>query len=288
MKKTILCIGCLLISSIVYSWDEEGKGITVITEGVCAGSNITPEMGQKKAIENARSEAIKQAAGVSVSENVFHNMSETIKDGKSELFDGFSKLCRSTSAGKIITEKILLNTTEIVNNVPLYRVKIEAVVVKENAIADPNFRIEIIMPQDVYYDGGTSGGDKLSFTLRASTSCYFYLFNLLENDSVQLLLPNEYVRNNFYSIEDREREFEKPYKMISFTVHLSPGRTTASEALYAVGLKNNVTFGSLGLRQDEPYYADRNTALTELQSWLVRIPADQRTDAIKIYEIRKR
>jgi hypothetical protein len=277
-----------VITTIILCDIAAQSGEWVEAEGVCNGANITPTEGWKRATEDARAKAIKDVVGVHITEEVYRNISETINEESSSIYDAFSKLSRSNSYGKIVEEEILDRQTLVENDIPVYKVSIRAKVVEDKGNVDPGFTAEIIMQKNVFYDRGRNKSDELKFDIWASKNCYIYLFNILSDDNVLLLIPNEFITNNYYSVDKDIQEFEKGLSNLSFTVGLPPGKDYVIEALYVVALKNkldfisdNLTGGASGII---PTY---QAAIADIQSWMIQVPRDQRTEAIKSFEIRK-
>ena len=144
------------------------------------------------------------------------------------------------------------------------------------------------MSKSVFYVRGPNRSDELTFDIWASKNCYLYLFNILSNDSVSLLIPNSYIRDNYYSVDKEVQEFEKGLSNLSFEVALPPGKDYVIEALYIVAMKNKLDFVSNSLNGSEagiiPGY---QAAIADIQAWMIQVPRDQRTEALKSFEIRK-
>jgi hypothetical protein len=264
------------------------NGVWTETTGICNGANITPEEGWQRAVENARANAIKEVVGVYVTEEVYRNISESTVDETSTIHDTFSKLSRSNSYGRIVEEEILSKQAVVDNDIPVYKVTLRARVVEEKGSTDPGFSVEIIMPKSVFYVRGPGKSDELKFEIWASRNCYIYLFNILSDDTVLLLIPNRYVGNNFYSVEKEVQEFEKELSNLSFEVGLPEGKDNVLEALYVVASKNKIDFVSNDISESSggviPTY---QAAITDIQNWMIQIPRDQRTEFLKSFEIRK-
>lgn len=287
MKNFLIIV--LIIIAISQNFGQSGQWVE--TEGRYIGANVTPEEGQKRALELARSEAIKKAVGVRITEETFRSVSESqIGDKQNDYFDIFSRLGRSTSTGKILEEKYEFQTL-VENNFPVYYVKLNALVAEEKGEPDPNFKVNIFMPREVFYDrGNKQKSDNLEFKIDASEDCYIYLFNILANDSVQLLIPNNYLKDNYFLPANAEQEYEKKIRSMgmSFTVGLPPGKVSQTEALYVVALKEKNDFTSVNLSKDDfsviPTY---KAAITDIMNWLIQINPNKRTEYFKSFEIRK-
>jgi hypothetical protein len=113
---------------------------------------------------------------------------------------------------------------------------------------------------------------------------------LLSSDTVQLILPNNYIRNNLFDNEKKEQDYERDIRQLGmrFTAELPKGFVRVKEALYVIALKDNVEFKSEHFTQEGsntiPTY---KSAMTDIMNWLVQIPVDRRTETFQSYEIRR-
>jgi hypothetical protein len=288
MKKLFYLIGIFLLDC-PFLIAQEGTWIT--TSGRFVGVSVTPEEGKNHALDIARSEAIKQVVGVKVSEELFRNVGELITGKETEeYFDTFSKLSRTTAVGRILKEDVQYTVT-IENEYPVYKASLKAFVAEEKGTPDPAFKAEVTLRNPVLLDrGDPSKNDELHFTIHASCDCYLYIFNLLSNDSVQLILPNRHLRNNLFRVGIQEQNFERDIQAMGmrFIIELPKGVSRTKEALYVVALKDKVEFNATPIGQDENKTSlSYRTAMIDIMNWLVQIPAERRTEAFQSYEIRR-
>ena len=266
------------------------EGTWVETSATCLAVNISVEQAKKKALEDARSEAIKIVAGVNVREEVFRNVSEVITgDNASQFNDLFTKFNRTSSFGKIVEESVEYKV-ELDGDFPRYTAFLKAKVVEEKGKADPSFTSEILLGKNILYDRGRiDKNDKIEFKLRASQDCYLYLFNILSNDSVQMILPNEYIPDNSFRVSLTQQGYESKIKNLglTFPVGLPEGRDNVVEGLMLIALKEKTDFVSPNLSSGGiiPTY---KAAITDIMNWLVGIPLDKRTESFQSFEIRKK
>ena len=259
----------------------------VICEGSCIGENLTPYEARRRALASARIEAIKRVVGLEITEETFRKLSEINTSSKQKVYDSFYRLTNTKSAGRIIKEKILSWHTELLNNIPIYNVKIEATVVIDNSSNDPSFKVNIFLEDDVLI----AGKDELKFKITATQDCFIFLFNLMGNDSVQIVLPNQYVVDNYYQSSEKYQQFEHSFDElgITFPVSLREGINKDYEALYVVALKDKKDALSFPFQNENLQMTlSASRAFTELQSWLINISKDKRTEAINTFEIRSK
>lgn len=274
---------CHSLSGQSGKW-ENGTGVIKI-------SNISPEEARAKALDAARADAIQKAVGVVISEGVLSYQTETTTGELNDYFSSFTKFANQKTSGKITKEKILSDRIENLNGVLSCVVELEAFVENETGEPDPNFTVEILMEKDVYlFRGKNMESDQLEFKIWASADCYIYLFALSATDSVQMLIPNRYMQDIKYIAGSTEQQFERDARKIDlkFTVTLTTGVDRAYEALYIVALKDRIdplVEGNSSLFKNQS--TGTILALTELNKWLVRIPANKRSQNMTKYEIRK-
>lgn len=280
----------LLIVFIVCGTALPQDGTWVETSASCLAVNISVDQAKKKALDDARSEAIKQVVGVRVSEETFRNVSEVITgDNASQFNDLFSKFNRTSSYGKIVEESVIYKS-ELEGDYPRYTAYLRARVVEEKGIPDPAFTAEIVIGNSILYDRGSlDKNDKLMFKLWASTDSYLYLFNILSNDSVQLILPNEFIPDNSFITSKSEQIFEKKIKNtgMTFPVMLPEGKESVTEGLMLIALKEKVDFVSPNLSPGG-IISTYKAAITDIMNWLVGIPLEKRTESFQSFEIRKK
>lgn len=260
-------------------------------DGSCVVANITPEEARERAIINARNEAIKQAVGVQVSEDITRSVTEDMINSESTVYDNFSKLSRSTSFGKIIKEEPLLkDELTLAGNTPVYNVRIKALVVKDEGNPDYGFEVKINMEKDIFFCRRSQPSEEIKFSIWASRDCYIYLFNLMSNDSVQLIIPNQYISiNNKFIAGSEKQQFESDLENygISFSAQLPPGKDLVTEAFYIIALKEKVDFYSDNKETlENGIITTSNAAMTDIQNWLMKIPRNMRTEQLKAFQIR--
>lgn len=253
--------------------------------------NITPEEARSRALELARTDAIQKAVGIIISEGVLSYQTETSFGESNDYFSSFTKFANQNTSGKITSEKIITDKVDNSNGILSHIVELDAFIENESGVPDPNFNLEIIMEKQVYlYHSGSNKGDPLEFKIRANKNCYIYLFSLSSTDSVQLLIPNQYMQNNRYVAGSSDQEYEKDARKmdLKFTVTLPRGVERAYEALYVVALKEKIDPIAIN---NSSLFRNQATgsilALTELNKWLIRVPANIRTQNMTKYEIRK-
>ena len=282
-----------IIAGTVFAQDGEW----VEAEGAFFGANITPAEGKKKAIEDARSEAIKKSVGIRVNQETFGVNFEKLdykNQNKNNSDESFLITSRSSSSGVILDEEIISEEIEIdnISKFPIYHVKLKALVKREEGFVDPGFKIELGLNRDVFYDRGTSGSnDEIEVYIKSTQDCYIYLFCRTEEDELIILFPNERINSNLLlEIGDKE-QFMRVMKNagLNLALGLPPGKDVTSESLYLIATKDRVDFKSLNFTNYGEFKGIRNykTAMIDIMNWLVQIPLNRRTSSMISYEIRK-
>jgi hypothetical protein len=281
--KKIYAVFLINFCIVVNLYAQEVQ--TVIVEGkYVGGQNITPEEGFKKALEDALNTAVEKVCGILVREETIRTLAETSLN--SELIDQFSKLCSITKYGRVVDKEILERRLD--GSSFTYFVKVKAVIVKENDLPDPNFQINLELSKPVFFVDKKGIGEEMNFKITANQDCYLYLFNLMSDDSVKLLLPSQLLPNNFYSSKSKIQEYEKKLEDIKMNVGLTSGKEMLTEGLYLIALKEKVDFKSENFSKDgTDYIPTYKAAIYDIQKWLMEIPNNKRTETLKVYEIRK-
>lgn len=277
----------LILISINLLVAQESTWVT--TEAKINGANITPQKGYELALTSARNEAIKKVVGISITQQTYRNLSEAIADGKSQIFDVFSALSVSNSYGRIIDEEVLEKRVEVIDDIPYYFIKLKARVAEEQGQLDPSFQVKLNTDKDVYYAENKKQGEELVFSVWSNTDCYLHIFNIMANDSVQILLPNNYIQDNSYIVDSAEQVYEKALRNLIISVGVKQDRDISLEALYVVATKKDIPFlPTESYEKIENTILPYETALVDIQKWIIGIPPNMRTEAIVTYEIRRK
>ncbi|MFH1009472.1 MAG: DUF4384 domain-containing protein [Candidatus Latescibacterota bacterium] len=254
--------------------------------------HITPEEAKRQALENARAEAIRYAAGVQVGSVTYDrqvSLSGSAAD-REEIRESFATVSEQTSAGKIVEEKPPRWRTYTINDpksslpIMVYRAYLGAKVAAEKGELDPDFAMTVKLNKDSFRDG-----DEMSMRIQASKDCYLTVLNLAANDTVYVLLPHAYRNDPFISGGQAVEvpNAEERAIGIRYRVHMSEGRDTDTEVIKVIATKKRYEFGK-GLERAGGFsiVPTPRGALIELQRWLVRIPRHERAEAMAIYDIR--
>jgi len=244
-----------------------------VTTYVEIAINMTTEDARKKANNKALKKAIEHHSGSEIS-----SMSSrlTVETDEGITQDWFGSLTTDLTRGIVLEwESISSDRKELSDNIWIYEVTVKAKVGQQKGERDPLFKIETALDRKVYNDG-----DEVNITVTPSMDCYLYVFNISSNDSVYVLLPNQYVENNFarsgtqFHIPDENAR----KKGIKYTVGLLPGKKKDTERVKILALKHSQ--GNYGMT-----LGNYKMALKKLQYFLVDLPRDEVVESNIIYSI---
>ncbi len=222
--------------------------------------NITPEEAREKAIQIACNMAIEEFSGIEVTGRTSLIQAESNKE---ITMDHFSKLTNQTSCG-IILEKEIIEEENITLKKHIYKVlTLKVKVGKQSGEDDPYFTLDASLNKDYYQDG-----DQLFLEVIPSKDCYITVLNIMSDENVATIFPNEYREDNFVKANEM---FQLPNANdtklgIKFIVGLLPEKEEDSEIIKIIATKEPLRFS---------INSDYKTALESLQNWLVKIPMNE-------------
>ena len=260
----------LIYSTVLFAKEQIPK-ITYLGDGwyeVTTSEiveNITPEQAEDKAIQRACQLAIEQFAGIEISGRT------TLVEAESNdniTMEHFSKLTNQISSGIILEKEIIELKGELDvfpgdKNVLTQIVTLKIKVGKQQGEADPYFSIDANLDKTYYQDG-----EKLFLQLTPSKDCYLTILNIMSDENVTTVFPNQYREDNFVKANELfELPNENDNKLgIMFKVQLLPNKSEDTEIIKIIATTEPVSI---------KINSDFNTAFEALQNWLVTIPRDQ-------------
>ncbi len=222
--------------------------------------NITPEEARGKAIQIACNMAIEDFVGIEVTGRTSLIQTES---NNAITMDHFSKLTNQTSNG-IIIEKEIIKEENVAQDIHIYKIlTLKVKVGKQPGEDDPYFTLKASLNKDYYQDG-----DQLFLEVIPSKDCYITVLNIMSNENVATLFPNEFREENFVKANER---FKLPDENdrnlgIKFVVGLLPEKEEDSEIIKIIATKEPLSFS---------INSDYKTAFESLQNWLVKIPRNE-------------
>lgn len=261
----------------------------IVAEGSASMADKSLQQARLEALNQARAEAVRIGAGAKIkSEQLRIKIESTENDQITGIQDYFSSINRDVACGHVVSEKILHEGTKTYPTSPgkppavYYEVQIEAEVLTEQGEPDPTFTLQVRTNKEIYLEF-----EEMSLDIRASYTCYLYVFNILANDSLLLLYPNRYLPENRLPANKNLHLMPSGF---SFQVSLLPGARSAQEFIYVVATKGMFPFLP-GRQRDADVFRTAEThsfAFLELPRWLSQIPVDQRADEIIAYQIHQK
>jgi hypothetical protein len=165
-----------------------------------------------------------------------------------------------------------------------YRVKLKARVMRCPATPSTGFRLEARLNKAVFMDG-----DLVTLTLSATRDCYYFVFNILEDEKVLQLVPNRVKADNrmvagkVVSFPDAvdTRQGIRPI------AHVTPKSAQTTEAIYVLALRQPADFSGSGIQEGVfGSYDGRTAFIKALVRVVATIPINQRAEQLIRYQIR--
>jgi hypothetical protein len=241
--------------------------------------NISPEQAERKAISNACRDVVEYYCGVEITQRTL-DMQAASKN--KILLNHFSSISNQTTNG-IILDKVVISKEIITDKTNLVQtVKLKVKVGKQKGKKDPYFNILADLNRLSFKEG-----DKLELQIQSSKDCYITILNICSNDTVYVIFPNQYRKNNFLKAGDILwiPNKKNKHKGLSFRLKLLPDKEEDVEMIKVLATKKNISLNmSHTLSSSETY----ELALNKLLNWLIQIPRDQVEEYDLQYKISKK
>jgi len=249
-------------------------------------NTVSFSQAKKELLQYLRNEAVskKVPPTVEVTSLLTDMMSES--NGVANEQSAWSGFFKSTVSGVITDEEILIDgfPKEIKNGYEK-TMKLKAYVEPVSGQRDPGFYVDVQLENNML-----KAGDELAFSVTPSKDCYLYVFNLMADQNIMLMLPNEYFTENYIkggtTMEIPDPAIRKYQK---FRVAPIPGHEITSESIYIVCTKESVqmidNLPMIGTSVN--VFSDKSQDFIKLQRWLTNIPLDQRIEKNLIYHVSK-
>jgi hypothetical protein len=164
-----------------------------------------------------------------------------------------------------------------------YRVTLKARVSECPTQPSTDFKLTAKLNQVVFADG-----DPMSLTLSASRDCYYYIFNILEDERVLRLVPNRLKKDNFIAARTHGTfpNDADTRKGIHLIAHTPPKVTQTTEEFYILALRQPVDLSTEGIQEGFYDLFDGHTAFIQtLIRRIVTIPTEERAEQLVRYQI---
>ncbi len=281
MKKVLIFL--FLYSSLCFAQIIQPKieklenNFFQITTSVLI-ENITPEQAREKAVLEACKITIEQVSGIEITGRT--SLIQAESDNKITI-DHFSKLTNQTSNGIILEKEIIKEENIIKNNLIYKTVTLKIKVGKQTGEKDPYFNIEATLNKDYFQNG-----EEIQIQIISSKDCYITVFNICSNDSVYVIFPNLYRKDNFLKSNEifiLPNEQDK-IKGISFPVNLLSEKEEDTEMIKIIATKENFNFAS---SYSFSAYRTYKSALNDFYHQIIKIPRDEMEEIDILYYIYK-
>ena len=238
-----------------------GKGWYEATAYVEYHEDITKAQAKEKAISRALKKIIEFYSGVEVSSTSLSILAETNLEMD---LDHFSQLTSTMSSGMILEKEILEG--KLIDS-DFYTVTLKAKVGKLEGENDPLFKLEADLNRESYQNG-----DEMIINISSSKDCYVYVFNILSDETVSALLPNQYLEENYLAKGTSIRVPPEKGKITKFRVDLPEGKSQATEMILVLGIKADKDTKS---KDFDLNIGDYKMALTQLMEFIMGFPRER-------------
>ena len=253
--------------------------------------NGTRSFSKSISIDQAEQELMQVLRNEAVSKKVPNNVIVTSllsdvtseSDGQASEQTAWSGFFRSTVSGVITAEEIIFNRLQQGENGFSMTMGLKAYVEPVQGQRDLNFNVEIALENNLL-----KSGDELVFSVTPSKDCFVYVFNLMADQNVMLMFPNEFLQENYVqgaaTLQIPDPEIRR---YIKFRVSTMPGEELTSESIYIVCTKEEVP-----VVRDLPkigkslkVFSGNSQSFVKLERWLTTIPLNQRVEKNVVYHV---
>ena len=227
----------------------------------------------EKAISAAQEEALKTHSGLKIQSS----STRILAEGNFDIsIDNFFQISNFLSEGIITDSKLIKKEIIEYESQRYMKAVINVRVQKIKGEPDPNFKLQATLDRRDYIEG-----DPINIEVSASKDCYLYIFNVASNDTVYVLLPNQYLNDNFIP---KAQAINVPPKdsSISYKTSLLPGKETDQELIKVLAIKGkkmedfDITLGK------------RNMALQSFYKMLLDLDRNQITEKDLLFTVKKK
>jgi len=278
-NKKIIFILMWLFFSTAQVFGQDCEWVTA--DGIAPLENVTKYQARKMAIDDARRVAVEKAVGVEV-------LSETMVIN----YNVSGDVVRTIPHGRILKEEIIKEDIERIPNTDdrlppylAYKVTMKVQVAREKGTTDSFFRIKAETNRTVFKEG-----DDIVLRVTPTRDCYLSIFNVLEDESVLILIPNRFRQNNYVKANTTfvfpdENDKRKGIRLEAF---VGEGKQKSDEIFHVLALKEPLNFDTARFSEGVfGVYAGKSGFVCDLVKDIVGIPLSQRAEKIIQYRITK-
>jgi hypothetical protein len=277
VRISIICLFLTLALFVDPTMSSETKWVTV--DGFASLENVTKVEARKMAIDDARRVAIEKVVGVEILSETMVINSEIAGDVVCSI--PYGKVVEQ----EILKENVILSPQTNKGGAPFltYKVNMKVLVAKEQGKADPYYRVKATINRTVFKEG-----DHIELRITPTKDAYITVFNILEDQTVLILIPNRFKKDNFVKANNTlifpNEEDRK--KGISLEAFVGDGKVNTNEMFHIVALKEPINFDSAKFNESIfDSYDGSSGMVSDLVKETVRIPLSQRAELFIHYRI---
>jgi len=273
-------ISLILLSVIAFNPLYAQKAEWVTGEAEILVQNISPDEAEKKAIDDARRNALlKKNAQVTNFLSVF----ETSESERTRA----AQYTNLLSSGIIIDAKVPLITKILVpvEGEELLKINASVEVCISEIIGepDPNFQVELDLNQDTFKEE-----DEIICRIRSTKDAYVTVINLASDGKIYFLLPSGFRKSTFIEKNSwNELPNDQERKRIQLYAYLPDKINMSSEIIMVIATKIPNEVIATPKRAGEMIIMTWEEMVRKMGRWLASLPRDQKTEDFVQYNIIK-
>ncbi len=168
----------------------------------------------------------------------------------------------------------------------IYRVKIRTGIAEETEDIDPDFRLNASLNKT-----SLKNGDEIQISILPTKDCYVSIFNILEDDKILRLLPNQYKKNNHLKANETFNFPDNIDKLKGLTLiaHTPKGKDAVTETIFILALKQPLKLDTEKIQEAVfGIYNGKTAFMNDLIKNIAGIPLNGRGEKLMQYEIRNK
>jgi hypothetical protein len=278
----VLCL--LLLSGVAAANEFEDLPWTQGVGKVLVGDRNLPEA-KERALNLARSDAIAQA---NPEYRIRSTATRMVQESEESYHDFFSRIVRREVSALIVKERRpTFDYVEIADGELQVVCKLEARVAPDDQQRDLGFMVQVKLANRE--SGIYRTGEEMILEVLPSRDCFVTIFCIYSDGTVSVLIPNKMMQDNHLKggqIHQFPSEHQQKREGIHFRLTIPDDRDQLQESIQVVATLEEYPFSSFRMSDlGGSYLATFEAAWEELNSWLIRIPANRRTGGEVFYSI---
>ncbi len=187
-----------------------------------------------------------------------------------------------------ILEEGVINIHKKGQNTPssIYRVKIKAAITAETEGIDPDFTLNASLNKTSF-----KNGNEIQIQILPTKDCYVSIFNILEDEKILRLIPNQYKKRNYLKANEPFKFPDNVDKIKGLTLiaHTPKGKDIVTETIFILALKQPLKLDAEKIQEAVfGIYNGKTAFMNDLIKNIARIPLNERGEKLMQYEIRRK